>query len=207
MGATGLVPSPAGHRATAREQRQLVEVVSKVELTVAACHSRARSQSDSAASFWAERPRRSGVIARPGSSGVVLMEPLGRSPLEAGGMSGVGTRRRSQLSWDLNRFHVRSDPTGLPGGTETPPTCFWLANIRRWSGLPCDLSLLDSGLVGSAPSSPLRFQRRHRLNLASPPDGGALNEARLMPIYESAASYRPIMWAQRGDFHPAYGCL
>lgn len=36
-----------------REQRQFVEVVLKVDLTVAACHLRARSHLDPAASFWA----------------------------------------------------------------------------------------------------------------------------------------------------------
>lgn len=42
------------------------------------------------------------------------MEPFGRLPLEAGGTSGVGTRRQlAQNIWNLNRFHVRSDPTGL----------------------------------------------------------------------------------------------
>lgn len=68
-------------------------------------------------------------------------------------------------------------------------------------------SLLDCGFVSSYPSFPLRFRRCHRLNLQFPSDRDVLNEARLMPIYGTGAAYRPIMWAQWGDFHPVYGCL
>lgn len=133
------------------------------------------------------------------------MEPFGRLPLEAGGMSGVGTRRGLQVSaeyWEFEPIPRPLRPRWTCAVSKTLTHMLPLVFGRRTSAAGLDAhvaSLLDRGY----PSFPLQFQRRHRLNLLLPSDRDVPNEARLMPIYESAASYRPIMLAQWGDFHPA----